>query len=151
MADSGAAGWISSVWGCFLCCLRQRWPGSRTDRASWRRSCRWPWRTTSNGSWWPQEAAAYRLGVRECRKQWHGSTSPADWILQWHKRQNILELQNKGDQEVEQLHNQTIKTKKKKEKSMWYPRDSTVAASVHLHAEIILYSLYKSNENVLND
>lgn len=87
-ADSEAAGWIWSVWGCCLCCLRRRWPASRTDRASWRRSCRSPWRMTSNGSWWLLEAVAYRLGAQGYRKQWHGSTSPADWILQWHKRQN---------------------------------------------------------------
>ncbi len=149
VVDSEAAGWILSVWGCCLCCLRRRWLTSRTVRASWRRSCRLPWRMTSDGSWWPQEAAAYRLGAQGCRTQWHGSTSPADWKLQRNKNKtHTLELQDKGDQnKPERLHNRTIKTK---EISIWYSRDSTVAASMHLHAEIILYSLYKSNENVLN-
>ena len=81
-AGSAADGWTWSASGCFPWSRRPGWPASTSVRASWRRSCRWPWRRTWGEIWWRRAVGACRWGGPACKTRWLCSRGPAGWTLQ---------------------------------------------------------------------
>lgn len=79
-------GWTWNASGCCPWNHQPGWPESRSVRASWRRSCHWPWRRIWGGTWWRRAVGAYQWGELVCTTQWLCSRGPGGWRLGWASR-----------------------------------------------------------------